>query len=82
MKLSEFIVLDEQAKKSAVLHDAILLAKKLEEGTMVFLFQLDSYYVEAYCDYDKKQVHTYMAYQDMNLLQPWLDAIPLPDVLH
>jgi hypothetical protein len=82
MKLSEFIVLDEQAKKSAVLHDAILLAKKREKDSIVFLFQLDGYYVEAYGDYEKKQVHTYTAFNNINLLQPWLESIPIPDLPH
>lgn len=50
MRLSEFILLNEQEKKSTVLHRGVLLAKRSSFGSMVFLFQLGSYYVEAYCN--------------------------------
>ena len=78
MKLSEFIALDEQEKKQAVLHQAILLAKRQFDDTMCFLFQMDEgYYVEAYCDYSQKQVHTYLVSDNTQLLHPYLDAIPI-----
>jgi hypothetical protein len=50
MRLSEFILLNEDEKKSTVLHQGVFLAKRSSFDSMVFLFQLGSYYVEAYCN--------------------------------
>src|SRR5688500_13030196 len=50
MKLSEFILLNEAQKKKTVLHQGVLVAKRSRGECLVFLFQLDNYYVEAYCN--------------------------------
>ena len=82
MRLSEFILLNEQEKKSAVLHRGVLLAKRSNLESMVFLFQLGSYYVEAYCDPEKKAIEEYRMFDNIDSLSPYLDAIPLDNLLN
>lgn len=82
MRLSEFILLNEQEKKSAVLHRGILLAKRSNFESMVFLFQLGSYYVEAYCNPANKAIEEYRMFDNIEVLNPYLDAIPLDDLLN
>jgi membrane-associated HD superfamily phosphohydrolase len=60
MRLSEFILLNEDEKKSTVLHQGVCLAKRSSFDSIVFLFQLGSYYVEAYCNPANKAIEEYI----------------------
>ncbi|HTR31665.1 MAG TPA: hypothetical protein VMH27_20475 [Puia sp.] len=82
MRLSEFILLNEVEKKSTVLHQGVLLAKRSNPGSMVFLFQLGSYYVEAYCNPVNKAIEEYRMFDNVDALTPYLDAIPLGNLLN
>jgi hypothetical protein len=82
MRLSEFILLNEQEKKSTVLHRGVLLAKRSSFDSMVFLFQLGSYYVEAYCNPANKAIEEYRMFENIEALQPYLEAIPLDELLN
>lgn len=81
MKLSEFIVLTEAEKNSAVLHQGILLGKQKDECEIRFLFQLELFYVELQCDHTSKKVCQYQAFTDVRFLQPYLDQIPIGGLL-
>ena len=60
MRLSEFILLNEHEKKSTVFHQGVCLAKSNSFDSVVFLFQLGSYYVEAYCNPENKAIEEYI----------------------
>ncbi|WP_431215104.1 hypothetical protein ACQ86N_10455 [Puia sp. P3] len=49
---------------------------------MVFLFQLGSYYVEAYCNPENKAIEEYWVFDNIDFLGPYLDAIPLDNLLN
>ena len=82
MRLSEFILLNEQEKKLTVLHRGVLLAKRSSFESMVFLFQLGSYYVEAYCNPANKAIEEYLMFDNIDFLSSYLDAIPLDNLLN
>lgn len=82
MRLSEFILLNEDEKKSTVLHQGVLLAKRSNVDSMVFLFQLGGYYVEAYCNPMDKAIEEYRVFDNIDALKPYLDAIPLDNLLN
>jgi len=82
MRLSEFILLNEQEKKSTVLHRGVLLGKRSSFESMVFLFQLGSYYVEAYCNPDNKAIEEYWMFDNIDFLTPYLESIPLDNLLN
>lgn len=82
MRLSDFIMLNEEEKKSAVLHEGVLIAKRAIPNYMVFLFQIDSYYVEAFCNQSNKSVEAYRAFRNTLPLQPYLEEIPINDLLN
>lgn len=82
MRLSEFILLNEDEKKSTVLHQGVLLAKRSNVDSMVFLFQLGGYYVEAYCNPMDKVIEEYRVFDNVDALKPYLDAIPLDNLLN
>lgn len=77
MKLSEFILLNENEKKLTVLHQGVLIAKRNSYHHMVFLFQLDGYYVETFCNAQNKAIEEYRIFGNTRSLHPYLDAIPL-----
>jgi len=82
MRLSEFILLNEDEKKLTVLHQGVLLAKRSSFESMVFLFQLGSYYVEAYCNPANKAIEEYRMFENIDVLQPYLEAIPIDKLLN
>ena len=81
MKLSEFILLNEEEKKLAVLHEGVLVAKRKNDDSMVFLFQLKNYYVEAFFRLENKAIKEYRVFDDTKPLHPYLESIPLGDLL-
>ena len=82
MKLSDFILMNEKQKKNAVLHQGILLAKRLNSDCLVFLFQLDHYYVEVFCNRDNKEVEEFRMFDDTDPLQPYLETISIDALLN
>lgn len=82
MRLSDFIMLNEEEKKSTVLRQGVLIAKRSSLDSMVFLFQVSSYYVEAYCNPENKAIEEYRMFDNTDVLQPYLEAIPLDKLLN
>ncbi len=82
MRLSDFILLSEEEKKWTVLHKGVLVAKRPKNVCKVFLFQLEDYYVEMFCNLQSKAVEEYRVFNDTQFLQPYLQAIPLDDLLN
>lgn len=82
MRLSDFILLGEADKKRAVLHEGVLIGKRSSYDYMVFLFQLDSYYVETYCNVHNKSIEEFRVFGDTQPLTPYLESIPINDLLN
>ncbi|HEU0064322.1 MAG TPA: hypothetical protein VFQ58_04790 [Flavisolibacter sp.] len=82
MKLSDFILLDEEQKKVTVLHQGVLIGKRNTNESLVFLFQMDSYYVESYCNRANKAIEEFRIFTNLKPLHPYLEAIPLDDLLN
>lgn len=82
MKLSEFILLSEAEKKWLVTHQAAPLAQRTYPHLIVFLFQLEDYYVEAYCNVADKTIDEYRVLPDTNAIRHYLDAIPIDELLN
>ena len=77
MKLSDFILLDIDEKKNTVLHEGVLIAKRSSSGKFVFLFQLDHFYVEAFCNINDKAVEEFRVSRDTVMLTPYLESIEI-----
>ncbi|MET0636796.1 MAG: hypothetical protein ABWZ25_12270 [Chitinophagaceae bacterium] len=82
MKLSEFIVLTEEQKRSIVLTEGVALAKRHLNDKLVFLFQLQEYYVETFCDYESKEIVEYRVFQGTKQLSPYLEEISIDHLLN
>ena len=82
MKLSEFILLNEADKKSAVMNNAVALAQRTYPDVIIFLFQLNHYYVEAYCNKATRAIEEYRVLPNANAIDHYLEAIPIDDLLN
>jgi hypothetical protein len=82
MRLSDFILLSEEEKKRAVLHNGVLVGKRDNQRCKVFLFQFDYCYVEMFCNLQNKTVEEYRVFDTTKPLFPYLQAIPLDDLLN
>ena len=82
MKLSDFILLDEEKKTSTVLHQGILVGKRQLRQCMIFLFQLEGYYVETWCNYENKAIEEFRVFDNTQLLQPYLETISLKGLVN
>jgi hypothetical protein len=80
MKLSDFTMLNGEEKKLVVLHEGVLIGKRKRPGLIVFLFQLNNFYVETFCDTKTKDVIEYRVFAHTKLLQPYLEAITIDDL--
>jgi hypothetical protein len=81
MILSDFILLGEEEKKMIILHEGILVAKRTEPESMIFLFQLAAYYVEVFCDLISKQTREFRIFTQTKQLDPYLENIPISDLM-
>ena len=82
MKLSEFIALNDAEKRHALLNNAVALAKRTSPGFIIFLFQIENYYVETYCNTADKTVEEYCVLPDTNAIRHYLEAIPIDKLLN
>jgi hypothetical protein len=82
MKLSEFIALPEDHKRSTVMTQGVAIAKRYLDGQLIFLFQLQEYYVETYCCCESKEILEYRVFQNTVQLAPYLDAIQIDHLLN
>jgi hypothetical protein len=80
MKLSDFIMLNEEEKKFAVIHQGVLIGKRKKTGYIVFLFQLDNFYVETFGDTKTKAVTQYRVFANTKLLHPYLENIAIDNM--
>ncbi len=82
MKLSEFILLNEVDKKCAVMNNAVALAQRTYPDMIIFLFQLEDFYIETYCNIANKSIEEYRVLPDTNAIKHYLEAIPIDDLLN
>lgn len=81
MKLSDFILLNEEGKKQAVLHEGVLIGKRKAPASFIFLFQVQNFYVEACFSLNGKDIEEFRMFGHTTLLQPYLETICIDELL-
>jgi hypothetical protein len=77
MKLSEFIALPEDHKRSTLLTQGVAIAKRDVDDGIVFLFHLHNYYVETYCCQKTREILEYRVFHNTKQLSPYLEHISI-----
>ncbi len=80
MELSDFIMLNAEEKKLVSLHKGVLIGKRKGHELLIFLFHLDNFYVEIFCNTKTKAVSEYRAFAKTKLLQPYLENIIIDEL--
>ncbi|WP_121353726.1 hypothetical protein [Flavisolibacter nicotianae] len=80
MRLSDFLLLTEDQKKWTVLHQGVLIGKRSSANCSVFLFQVNHFYAEMFCNRHNKAVEEYRVFAGTAALHPYLESIPLDDL--
>jgi hypothetical protein len=82
MNLSEFVLLSEGEKKWQLMNNGVALAKRVFQHTIIFLFQLEDYYVEAYCNVEDKKIREFRILPGIDAIGHYLEAIPIDELLN
>ena len=82
MKLSEFIALPEDHKRSIVMTEGVAVGKRQLHDRLVFIFQMHEYYVETFCCCVSKEVLEYRVFHSTDHLAPYLACISIDDLLN
>lgn len=70
MRLSEFIVLTKEEKRSTVVNEGVPLAKKELSDEMIFLFRLPGFFVETHFSKQTKEIQEYLVFHHSPELTP------------
>lgn len=77
MTLDEFATLNETRQAETLLERGIFLADRLYKNFSIFLYQLDSFYVEVYHNLRFDIMQGMRCFEDDEALQPYLDTIDI-----
>ena len=77
MTLDEFAILNDARQAETVLERGIFLADRLYKNFSIFLYQLDSFYVEVYHNLRFDIMQGMRCFEDDDALQPYLESIDI-----
>lgn len=77
MTLDEFTLLDDTKQAETLLDQGIYLTKRLYKNFSIFLYQLDSFYVEVYHNLRYDFTQGMRCFEDDDALQPYLESIDI-----
>lgn len=77
MTLDEFTTLNEARQAETLLERGIFLTDRLYKNFSIFLYQLDSFYVEVYHNLRYDILQGIRCFEDDDTLQPYLERIDI-----
>jgi hypothetical protein len=80
MTLHDFKTLDDLQKATILVDDGVLLGKRDLLFYLVFLYQVEGFYVEVLYSIKSKKVHKFRAFENVELLEPYLSKIDISDL--
>lgn len=80
MTLHDFKVLDDTQKATALVDEGVLIGKRDLLFYLVFLYQIENFYVEVLYSIKSKKVHKFRAFENTELLDPYLSKIDISEL--
>lgn len=80
MKPEEFNLLTEDQKISVLWRRAKIVAERKLNNYNVFLYQVDSFYIEVWYSFNLMNIHNIRSFTDTAELQPYLERIIIPAI--
>lgn len=81
MTLHDFIALDINAQQKAICKAGDHVAWRDEGNYRLFLYQIDSFYVEVFFDREHSVIRQYRPFSSVGELQPYLDELDIDGIL-
>ena len=75
MQLCEFKYQEKQTKKELLSCNGVYLSHRVEGDFIIFLYAIDSFYVEMYLDFEEMEVGYIRAFSSTDALHPYLQKI-------
>ncbi len=77
MTIIEFSYHEEKKQVEALLERGIFLTERLYKNFIIFLYQLDNFYVEVYHNLKYNVMQGIRSFEDEEALEPYLDSIDI-----
>ncbi|MFL5742313.1 MAG: hypothetical protein ACJ75B_18960 [Flavisolibacter sp.] len=77
MTISEFSHMDEANQAQALIERGVFLAERLYKNFIIFLYQVDNFYVEIYHNLRFNVIQGMISFEDEEVLQPYLESIDI-----
>ena len=81
MKIEEFKYLEKETKKRLLFHNGVYLATRQESEFIIELYQIDSFYVEAYFHESDQEIGYMRAFSSLDDLLPYLGKIDISNII-
>jgi hypothetical protein len=82
MKIEEFKYLEKEKKKRLLFDNGVYLATRQESDFIIELYQIDSFYVEAYLHESDNEVGYMRAFSSIDDLLPYIGKIDISSLLN
>ncbi|MCU7550607.1 hypothetical protein OCK74_15920 [Chitinophagaceae bacterium LB-8] len=80
MTIHDFKILDDHQKATALVDEGVLIGKRDLLFYLVFLYQVEGFYVEVLYSIKSKKVHKFRAFENVGLLDPYLSKIDISEL--
>jgi hypothetical protein len=80
MTLHDFKALDDFQKAAALVDDGVLIGKRNLLFYLIYLYQVEGFYVEVLYSLQAKKVHKFRAFENTELLDPYLSKIDISEL--
>ena len=77
MTLTEFKLLDETKQTQILIDRGVFIAERLYKNFLIFLYQVDHFYVEIYHNQRYNTMQGISGFEDDEVLEPYLDNIDI-----
>ena len=81
MKIEEFKYLEKETKKRLLFDNEVYLASRQESEFIIELYQIDSFYVEAYFHESDQEIGYMRAFSSIDDLIPYLGKIDISNII-
>jgi hypothetical protein len=77
MNIADFILLDEIKQAQTLVERGVFVAERLYKNFSIFLYQVDSFYVEIYHNLRYNAMQGMRSFEDDEALEPYLEDIDI-----
>lgn len=77
MTLEEFKLLDDSDQTQTLLDHGVFIAERMYKNFLIFLYQVDNFYVEIYHNLRFNAMQGMSGFQDDEVLEPYLNSIDI-----